>query len=82
MNVDLKSAFTYIKPLCDKVMACPSPKTLKALADRVDEINLTTLQEMQLYVLFPIVTHLRSNEITLVFLFLLVVYSRYLFNDP
>ncbi|XP_075976234.1 telo2 interacting protein 1 isoform X2 [Anticarsia gemmatalis] len=62
MNADLKDAFSRIKPICDVLMVCPSPESIGAFVGRVTELKKEVVQELQQYLLFPLITHLKSSE--------------------
>ncbi|XP_053605839.1 TELO2-interacting protein 1 homolog isoform X2 [Plodia interpunctella] len=63
MNGDIKEAFSIIKPVCDVVMVCPSPETIAAFTSRVSNLKKEVVQELQQYLLFPFITHIKSSEI-------------------
>lgn len=63
MNADLKDAFSRIKPVCDVVMVCPDPESIAAFTSRVLELKKEVVQDLQQYLLFPFITHLKSSEI-------------------
>ncbi|XP_049870921.1 TELO2-interacting protein 1 homolog isoform X2 [Pectinophora gossypiella] len=63
MNADLKEAFSQIKPVCDLVMVCPNAETITSFSQRVEEMKQEALQELQQYILFPFITHVKSEEI-------------------
>lgn len=62
MNADLKDAFSRIKPICDVLMVCPSPESIGAFVGRVTDLKKEVVQELQQYLLFPLITHLKSAE--------------------
>ncbi|XP_048006515.1 TELO2-interacting protein 1 homolog isoform X2 [Leguminivora glycinivorella] len=63
MNVDLKQTFARIKPVCDVVMMCPSAESIAQFTSRVGELKKEAVQELQQYLLFPFITHIKSTEI-------------------
>jgi hypothetical protein len=63
MNADMKEAFARIKPVCDAVMICPAAETITNFTNRVLELKKEVVQELQQYLLFPFITHLKSTEI-------------------
>ncbi|KAM3959761.1 telo2 interacting protein 1 [Aphomia sociella] len=63
MNADLKAAFSRIKPVCDLVMVCPTPESITAFTTKVSELKKEVVQELQQYLLFPFITHIKSAEI-------------------
>ncbi|KAH9639177.1 hypothetical protein HF086_014041 [Spodoptera exigua] len=62
MNADLKDAFSRIKPVCDVLMVCPTEDSIAAYLRRVAELKKEVIQELQQYLLFPLITHLKSTE--------------------
>ncbi|XP_050680108.1 TELO2-interacting protein 1 homolog isoform X2 [Leptidea sinapis] len=64
MDADLKRAFAVTKPVCDMVMIDPTPANINALMNLALDLKEDTLEKLQLFILFPIITHLQSNEIT------------------
>lgn len=62
MNADLKEAFSRIKPICDVLMVCPSSESIGAFVCRVTDLKKEVVQELQQYLLFPLITHLKSSE--------------------
>lgn len=62
MNADLKEAFSRIKPICDVIMVCPSPESIDAFISRVSDLKKKVVQELQQYLLFPLITHLKSSQ--------------------
>ncbi|XP_063540947.1 TELO2-interacting protein 1 homolog [Cydia strobilella] len=63
MNVDLKQTFARIKPVCDIVMMCPNADSIAQFTSRVGELKKEAVQELQQYLLFPFITHIKSTEI-------------------
>ncbi|XP_048489583.1 TELO2-interacting protein 1 homolog [Plutella xylostella] len=63
MNPNLKQAFARIKPLCDSLLISPNPEIINMVNSCVMELKSDTLQEMQLYILFPVASHLKSKEL-------------------
>ncbi|XP_073952139.1 LOW QUALITY PROTEIN: telo2 interacting protein 1 [Choristoneura fumiferana] len=63
MNVDLKQTFARIKPVCDIVMMCPNAESIAQFRSRVSELKKEAIQELQQYLLFPFITHIKSTEI-------------------
>ncbi|KAL0881922.1 hypothetical protein ABMA27_001681 [Loxostege sticticalis] len=63
MNAELKESFSRIKPVCDVVMVCPSAESVSNFVARVSELKKEVVQELQQYLLFPFITHLKSTEI-------------------
>ncbi|XP_028175384.1 TELO2-interacting protein 1 homolog isoform X2 [Ostrinia furnacalis] len=63
MNADIKESFSKIKPVCDIVMVCPSAESISNFVARVSELKRDVMQELQQYLLFPFITHLKSTEI-------------------
>ncbi|XP_061705667.1 TELO2-interacting protein 1 homolog [Cydia pomonella] len=63
MNVDLKQTFAHIKPVCDIVMMCPNTDSIAQFTSRVGELKKEAVQELQQYLLFPFITHIKSTEI-------------------
>lgn len=70
MNAKLKGAFTQMKPVCDKMMVNPTPDNIKAYLDLANDMKKEFLQDLQQYMLFPIITHINSKEIEYVLSFL------------
>ncbi|RVE41982.1 hypothetical protein evm_013372 [Chilo suppressalis] len=63
MNADLKDSFSRIKPFCDVVMVCPTPKSISNFVSRVADLKTEAVQELQQYLLFPFITHIKSTAI-------------------
>lgn len=63
MNSDLKEAFSQIKPVCDVLMVCPSLESLSAYSARVAELKKEVVQELQQYLLYPLISRIKCNEI-------------------
>ncbi|CAK1541267.1 unnamed protein product [Leptosia nina] len=63
MNAELKAAFTLIKPVCDMIMVSPTVDLIKEYTLLTHELKKESLQELQQYMLFPIITHLQPNKI-------------------
>lgn len=63
MNAELKESFSKIKPVCDVVMVCPSAESVSNFVARVLELKKEVVQDLQQYLLFPFLTHLKSTEI-------------------
>ncbi|XP_045496732.1 TELO2-interacting protein 1 homolog isoform X1 [Colias croceus] len=59
----MKEDFAKIKPICDMVMINPTTDSILTFSSAVCELKKENLQEMQQYMLFPIITHLQSKEI-------------------
>ncbi|XP_038219576.1 TELO2-interacting protein 1 homolog [Zerene cesonia] len=63
MNPIVKDAFAQIKPVCDMVMVNPTPDNISSFTSLACDLKKENLQELQQYMLFPIITHLQSKEI-------------------
>ncbi|XP_052754419.1 TELO2-interacting protein 1 homolog isoform X2 [Galleria mellonella] len=63
MNADLKIAFSRIKPVCDVVMICPTSESIATFISSVSQLKREVVQELQQYLLFPFITHIKSTEI-------------------
>ncbi|CAG4970199.1 unnamed protein product [Parnassius apollo] len=63
MNSKIKETFFRMKPICDIVMVCPSAENVNSFIGIVSELRKEDVQELQQYLLFPLVTHIRSTEI-------------------
>ncbi|XP_047517372.1 TELO2-interacting protein 1 homolog isoform X2 [Pieris napi] len=62
MNPKLKAAFTQMKPVCDKLMINPTPENIKDYLELINDLKREYLQDLQQYLLFPIISHLQSKE--------------------
>ncbi|XP_026333475.1 TELO2-interacting protein 1 homolog [Hyposmocoma kahamanoa] len=63
MNPDLKEAFSKIKPICDLVMVRPSAQSIASFTEKLSGVKKEVIQDLQQYMLFPFITHIKSNEI-------------------
>lgn len=63
MNPDLKEAFSKIKPTCDLVMVRPSAQSIASFTEKLTGVKKEVIQDLQQYMLFPFITHIKSNEI-------------------
>lgn len=63
MNPDLKEAFSKIKPICDLVMVRPSAQSIASFTEKLTGVKKEVIQDLQQYMLFPFITHIKSNEI-------------------
>ncbi|XP_059058577.1 TELO2-interacting protein 1 homolog [Achroia grisella] len=62
MNAELQSAFSRIKPVCDIVMVCPTSDSITTFTAKVSDLKKEVIQELQQYLLFPFITHIKSTE--------------------
>nr|XP_049693236.1 TELO2-interacting protein 1 homolog isoform X2 [Helicoverpa armigera] len=62
MNADLKDAFSRIKPVCDVLMVGPTEESIEAFLERIAELKKEVIQELQQYLLFPLITHMKGRE--------------------
>lgn len=62
MNTDLKDAFTRTKAVCDAIMVCPTADTIAEYTSHVVDFKKEVVQELQQYLLFPLITHLKSSK--------------------
>lgn len=70
MNTALKEIFTRMKPVCDVMMVNPSKENVAGYISIVNELGDEHIQELQQYLLYPLITHIRSRELKYVtFLF-------------
>ncbi|XP_026731306.1 TELO2-interacting protein 1 homolog isoform X2 [Trichoplusia ni] len=62
MNTDLKDAFTRTKAVCDAIMVCPTADSIAEYTSHVVDFKKEVVQELQQYLLFPLITHLKSSK--------------------
>lgn len=62
MNEELRRSFLVVKPLCDSIMMCPTEDNIEVLFKVVEEFSTHTIQELQLYILYPILTHIQDGK--------------------
>lgn len=62
MNSEIKETFSRIKPVCDVLMVCPTNDSIDVFHARVSDLKGEVVQELQQYLLFPLITHLKSSE--------------------
>lgn len=63
MNSALKEVFCEIKPICDAIMVYPSLENVEMLQNVLKIIPKESYQDMQLYILFPIISHLKWSDL-------------------
>ncbi|KAJ8719186.1 hypothetical protein PYW07_016742 [Mythimna separata] len=59
---EVKESFSLIKPVCDALMVCPTMQSIDVYHNQVSELKGEVVQELQQYLLFPLITHLKSSE--------------------
>ncbi|KPJ13163.1 TEL2-interacting protein 1-like [Papilio machaon] len=62
MNTVIKDIFTRMKPICDVMMVSPSKENVAGFVSIVKELDSDHIQELQQYLLYPLITHIRSRE--------------------
>lgn len=63
MTADLKEAFAMLKPLCDVLMVYPTVECLTAFSATVAKLKKEVVQELQQYMLYPIISRVNCSEI-------------------
>ncbi|XP_072949896.1 TELO2-interacting protein 1 homolog [Epargyreus clarus] len=58
----LRESFYRLKPLCDSVMVKPTAEHIAEFMAMVPTVKQENLQELQQYILFPFITHIKSAE--------------------
>ncbi|XP_068622597.1 TELO2-interacting protein 1 homolog [Battus philenor] len=62
MNLHVKDAFDRMKPVCDVIMVCPTLENVFNFVTVVKDLKKEHVQELQQYLLYPLITHIRSPE--------------------